>query len=552
MPKKVKKAKTKGKKGKKSKGPKINTDDVVKQAIANACLWENRLETVEVAKNEYRDNTRTLLRENERLQTQVSQTEKDTVDVISFLRDEDIKKNNQINKLQLMIKELKKEYKKEKQDLITDYTTQIETLQLTLSDKVNEVKLMQSELKLVKEFRRKRALMQKEIDDIKDDLFMNEKGHSQALEKMERKFFDEKIRMQQEANRKISELAERAHTEAISNLDETTKSVYKENVRLNEALNYHIKAGQDLSQRKEDLEKENDNLNSEKEMNSLVVEDKVIESKKLKKLNTALQQKVSDLEKALTNIISQNDEKKNSLIEQHNEGQEENKMEIVRLQRMIELKNKEMNRVKRLAKNILDQRSDVEKFFLESLEIVKSEIIRNRSQYRRDAELAYNKRMIQAHSGRTEYPKVRTFRQLKNSTNSVFTDLQAAEQWPDGLLQDMSSVVDLSELTWEQREQVLRLLFARMNGHKVSKATTKGILPPITSSPSSMKKQSLVVNEKRIKQQFSSENHTPKPPSAASKTFLTEEEGEENTDHQYLMSASVSRVISGTEILAMT
>ena len=34
----------------------------------------------------------------------------------------------------------------------------------------------------------------------------------------------------------------------LSNLDETTKSVYKENVRLNEALNYHIKAGQDLSQ----------------------------------------------------------------------------------------------------------------------------------------------------------------------------------------------------------------------------------------------------------------------------------------------------------------
>ena len=81
--------------------------------------------------------------------------------------------------------------------------------------------------------------------------------------------------------------------------------------------------------------------------------------------------------------------------------------------------------------------------------------------------MAYNKRMLQAHSGRTQYPKVRNFRQLKNSTNSVFTDLQAAEQWPDGLLQDMSSVVDLSELTWEQREQVLRLLFARMNGHKV-------------------------------------------------------------------------------------
>ena len=67
-----------------------------------------------------------------------------------------------------MVKELKKEYKKEKQDLIADYTSQIETLQLTLSDRVNEVKLMQSELKLVKEFRRKRALMQKEIDDVSE------------------------------------------------------------------------------------------------------------------------------------------------------------------------------------------------------------------------------------------------------------------------------------------------------------------------------------------------------------------------------------------------
>jgi len=45
----------------------------------------------------FRDNTRTLLRENEKLQTQVTQTERDTVDVISFLRDEDIKKNNQVN-----------------------------------------------------------------------------------------------------------------------------------------------------------------------------------------------------------------------------------------------------------------------------------------------------------------------------------------------------------------------------------------------------------------------------------------------------------------------
>ena len=44
---------------------------------------------------------------------------------------------------------------------------------------------------------------------------------------MEQKFFEEKMRLQQEANQKIAELAERAHTEAIKNLDETTRDVYK-------------------------------------------------------------------------------------------------------------------------------------------------------------------------------------------------------------------------------------------------------------------------------------------------------------------------------------
>ena len=53
-------------------------------------------------------------------------------------------------------------------------------------------------------------------------------------------FFEEKIRLEREASQKIAELAERAHTEAIAKLDETTRSVYKENIRLNEALTYHI------------------------------------------------------------------------------------------------------------------------------------------------------------------------------------------------------------------------------------------------------------------------------------------------------------------------
>lgn len=53
------------------------------------------------------------------------------------------------------------------------------------------------------------------------------------------------------------------------------------------------------------------------------------------------------------------------------------KIELAKLQRVIDLKTREMNKVKRLAKNILDQRTELERFFLESLEQVRNEINAN-------------------------------------------------------------------------------------------------------------------------------------------------------------------------------
>ena len=76
----------------------------------------------------------------------------------------------------------------------------------------------------------------------------------------------------------------------------------------------------------------------------------------------------------------------------------------------------------------------------------------------------YNQKMLAAHSGQADYPKVRTFLPLQTSTNSVFTDLKGAEKWVG-----IEGKVDMKDLTWEQRERVLRLLFGKMNGFKEKK-----------------------------------------------------------------------------------
>lgn len=50
---------------------------------------------------------------------------------------------------------------------------------------------------------------------IKEAMVLNEKEHKEQMNRVEEKFFEEKMRLQREANKKIDELAEKAHEAAI-------------------------------------------------------------------------------------------------------------------------------------------------------------------------------------------------------------------------------------------------------------------------------------------------------------------------------------------------
>ncbi|XP_015756974.1 PREDICTED: basal body-orientation factor 1-like [Acropora digitifera] len=568
MPKKAKKgkgggkAKKGGKKGKKE-GKKSKKESVLKDALANAKLWETKLEGLEKSRQEYRDNAKRLLYENDILQMQMSNSERDTLEVISFLKQEDSKKDEQISLLQQTLKEVKREARKERQVLVDEYSQQIHQLTESLAEKTNEVKLMQSELKLVKEFRRKRAQMQRELDEIKETMYTTEKHHKDTLQQMEHKFFEEKIRLQQEASKKIAELAERAHSEAIAgqastkrkntsmdfeavantstvllaevrtadpiivnegsssggdvdcgvsrnspvqvSIDvgeiqemQTTATVKEQAEEIQKLQNDRLKMQEEIDRLKTEVSKleqaeeiqklQNDRLKMQEEidilkkeeLNGMIVQEKIVESKQQKKQISELEEKVRTLEKSLSHVVREFEAERAALVQTAENETRNSRAEISRLQRIVELKTKEMNRVKRLAKTILDQRTEVEQFFLDSLEYVKNEIVRNRIQYRKDAQNAYQQRMLEAHAGHGDFPRVRTFRQMDSSTNNVFDDLKEAERWTG-----MQGKVDLTELTWEQRERILRLLFAKMNGFKDKRRPKMQALEPMAPNSQS-------------------------------------------------------------------
>ncbi|XP_054522650.1 basal body-orientation factor 1 isoform X6 [Pan troglodytes] len=403
-----KKGKSKGKDTKKL----IKTDEsVVDRAKANASLWEARLEVTELSRIKYRDTSRILAKSNEDLKKKQCKMEKDIMSVLSYLKKQDQEKDNMIEKLKQQLNETKEKAQEEKDKLL------------------------------------------------KENLRNTERIHQETLRRLESRFFEEKHRLEQEAEKKIIMLAERAHHEAIVQLNDAGRNVFKENVYLQKALAYHLKETDALQKNSQKLQESHTLLLHQKEINDLLVKEKIMQLVQQRSQIQTLQKKVVNLETALSYMTKEFESEVLKLQQHAMIENQAGQVEIDKLQHLLQMKDREMNRVKKLAKNILDERTEVERFFLDALHQVKQQILISRKHYKQIAQAAFNLKMRAACTGRTEYPKIRTFDGREHSTNSVNQDLLEAEKWTH-----IEGNVDIGDLTWEQKEKVLRLLFAKMNG----------------------------------------------------------------------------------------
>ncbi|XP_072895371.1 basal body-orientation factor 1-like isoform X2 [Hemitrygon akajei] len=367
-----KKAKGKKKKDEKSDA-KVSTDSDVEKAKANATLWESKLNVIEKSRVEYRNTAQMLARANETLINDRFQVERDTMEVISYLKKQDLEKEDKINQLQQQLVDQKQQAADENKKMIEIHIQQTEHLQNKMLQKIKEMQLIQGELNRVKEFRKKQVFLENELDDIKEAMNTANKEHKETLRQLENKFFEGKVRLEQEAEQRLNQLTEQAHTEAVMNLNKRAQSVFKENVRLHETIKIYKMEEEQRRKSYKALEDKNTQLASEK------------------------------------------------------------------------------------------------------------------------------RKMLKAHTGKEDYPKIRTFAKSEYSTNCVYQDMEEADK------SIHIGKVSISDLTWEQKEKVLRLLFAKMNGLKTNrKQYNKSLVS--SASPETIKEA----------EQASTQDENPNP------TFITQ------------------------------
>ncbi|XP_074959564.1 basal body-orientation factor 1 isoform X1 [Phalacrocorax aristotelis] len=410
---------------------------------ADAALREARLAATEACRAEYREAARRLARRNAELLWRQQRAEREAAAVAAFLTKQGREEAEETEKLKQELIDLKQQAQEEKQQLL------------------------------------------------KESMEISNRRHQEVVARMERRFLQEKERLEGDVERKQIMMAEAAQHEAVLQLNSTGREVFKENVRLHCAFAYQLKETMELQKIKQKLEEDKTLLLQEKETHEGLIQRKILQINRQKAQIRELQHKVEKLETALCRRTRESVRETQKTQHQALIENQASMVEIKKLQQLLEMKDREMNRVKKLARNILNERTEVERFFLDALEHVKQEIISSRKHYKKKAQTAYYRKMMEACAGKEEFPKIKTFKSNINSTNSVYRDLEEAEKCYWEKIQ--FEKVDISELTWEQKERVLRLLFAKMNGTNPWKYTR--VLATSPPAPDDTKEESEIGTE---------------------------------------------------------
>ncbi|KAK9964775.1 hypothetical protein ABG768_005919 [Culter alburnus] len=458
----------KGKKGKKGKGKgkkdgkqesKRDKESEIEKAKANMALWEARCDMTESSRVEYSEAARRLSKANQQLTDLQHHTEKNTIEIIAVLRKKDLQNEERITALEQQIQLEKTRASQEKENLVTEYMLQINELEEKFKKRCSEFSMIQEELKIINDFRRKKPQMEQELNNMKETMENADLEHKKTLARMEQKFFNNKVHLEKEAEQKIAVLAEKAHNEAIIQLDDASRSMFKENVRLNKALGYHIKEVEDLRKRNAELAEENSILNLHKEMSQDTSNDTISKLTAQRTTISELRVKVLTLEQTLASMVAEFERKKADIKQRAAVRTQASGVELDKLQKLLSVRDRELSRLKRVARSVVEQCSDTEILFHEALNHVKQEML----MHRQEKEVNRSRRMDEFLSGKRDH--VHTINKTPHSTNSISVGMEEAEK---GNLK--KAKIHVSEMTWEQKERVLRLLFAKMNGLKSKKA----------------------------------------------------------------------------------
>ncbi|CAM9583197.1 unnamed protein product [Chrysoparadoxa australica] len=398
-----------------------------------------------------------LREENETLKSKIFKTEKDTHEFVAYFQREMENKDMAVTQLSQELLTKTTDFRVQLKEMQEKQTREMEDLKSEMHSNEKQLKsqilLLEGELAGLETVREARDTHRKTLDDLTARLKKAEETNASDLLVLERKFLTEKRQMQKEAEAEAENVQRQAVQAARSSLAGETQRIMADNTRMAEELRFQLQVTDELQAEKKKLEAEGVELR--REVNLLAARDGEhakrghAKNKEMRRLR----QQVDELSKAIELEARKGREERDGERAAVAHELEEQTLDAAGLRQLLALKNKELRHIKRLSQYILSQRTELESFFIGALQQVKDHVVQERERRYRASVSEYNAQIREAtkKGASSQFPRIRRLR-----------DMDA--QLPSVLPVQPPSKVHLQDLSWEDKERVLKLLFAKLNG----------------------------------------------------------------------------------------
>lgn len=397
-----------------------------------------------------------LQAENETLRERHEKREQETHEFVAYFQREIQTRDKHITKLTEDLSAAKLSHAFELEAATRTKDSESQQLQQHFSSKeekfLEQLYLLKEELSQLELFRDMKETIHARMRELEIQLHHEKETAKETIGTLERKFLEEKARLQKEHEKKIEIVKQQAKEDARNGLDADTRKIVTDNRRMGEELRFQLQMTEELTKEKESYEAQAKKYYLETQLAKSKEEDYAHQAQRQAREIKQLRATIRDLEKRMSEGLASVEREKYVELSKTGKELEELALDAEGLRRLLRLKNKELRNLRRLAQTILDQRTDVEQFFLDAMEQVKQEIVNERKRMREQEMKAYHLALKKANGMKG----VRFPRLPSPATGNSPSDSDQQKHF--------SEKVDLRQLTWEDRERVLRLVFAKING----------------------------------------------------------------------------------------
>ncbi|KAK9864094.1 hypothetical protein WJX84_004470 [Apatococcus fuscideae] len=299
-----------------------------------------------------------------------------------------------------------------------------------------EIVDLKEQVAVVLEYKAKRQFVEDEFAALRQENERLKAELASQAKDLETKFLEKAARLKKGHEEQVEALKRTAELDAEERTDASIRRILTQNKNLTDELAMHVEVTEGLSKDLHELDADRRRLQRDLAIKSEVEQQMAmrgaLQARTLKEGASHMAQLEGNLAAVLSGFKAERGNMKAATEQQLMESEGEQSS----LRRLLKLKNHELANIRKLAQEVLSHRSDVEAFLLSSIHQVQK--------------AAQNDHAIQTASHK------------------------------DKQIVKSSSQIDIKDLSWDDRERVLRLLFMKINSQ------ARNELPPHSLKPQQM------------------------------------------------------------------